>query len=84
MLGEIVVVRTFGGRPAIRRVWEVKGDVVMITTEEGHKTKNSSLVIGFPIRDVFKADDRMLQAVKNSREESIMDWGGFKPWQDSN
>ena len=55
--GELVIVRTFGGKPVERRVWDVGEAVVYVTNEEEFQKlvagKPALDPIGFPKEDVF-------------------------------
>jgi hypothetical protein len=57
MRGEIVIVRAHNDEPLVRRIWEVKGDVIYITNDEQLERHQSGLPmlwpVGFPSEDVF-------------------------------
>ena len=57
MRGDIVIVRTFGGKPAERRVWDTNDSLVYVTTDEEFAKlvvgKPALQPVGFPKEDVF-------------------------------
>lgn len=57
MLGDKVIVRTFGGTPAVRRVVAIGERVIYACTEDRfNRIKNGDDTIspvGFPIQDIF-------------------------------
>lgn len=57
MKGDLVIVRAFGGKPLVRRVWEVVDDKVYICNEETFqnllKGFDAFVPVGFPKSDVF-------------------------------
>jgi hypothetical protein len=76
--GEVVIVRTFGGKPAQRRVWDVGDTVVYLTNEDQFALliagKPALEPIGFPKEDVF-----CLPANKSTRKP--FRWAQLIPWQ---
>ena len=78
MRGEVVIVRTFGGKPAQRRVWDVGDTVVYLTNEDQFALliagKPALEPIGFPKEDVF-----CLPANKSTRKP--FRWAQLIPWQ---
>jgi len=76
MFGETVLVREFGGRPVICKVWEVTREKVYICTEENfeilkaHKDKpfpSNRFPIGFPKEDVFRYNPKRKAILDNWR-----------------
>jgi hypothetical protein len=55
--GEIVIVRTFGGKPVECRVWDVGDTLVYVTNDEEFEKliagKAALAPIGFPKEDIF-------------------------------
>ena len=75
MFGETVLVREYGGRPVICKVWEVTREKVYICTEENfeklkaHKDRpfpSNCFPIGFPKEDVFRYNPK--------RKAMLSDW----------
>lgn len=80
MHGETVVVRSFGGVPLVRKVWELGEDVVYLVTEDNFNllTKGDLRAIGpigFPKEDVFIFDTKYAESISRS----IPNWGNFRP-----
>ena len=77
MRGDVVLVRTFGGKAVKRRVWDVGHSVVYVTNDEqfAKLTAGKSAVepIGFPKEDVFKVTD-------NESSADTVDWARLAPW----
>ncbi len=74
----MVIVRTFGGKPVERRVWDVGESVVYVTNEEEFNKlvagKPALEPIGFPKEDVF-----CRPANKSSHKR--FRWSHLNPWQ---
>ncbi len=77
MRGEVVLVRAFGNRPVVRRVWAVDADVVLITDDEQFQrllsNEPAALPIGFQKADVFRFDPQYA-----GRDR--LDWSQLTPW----
>ena len=59
--GDLVVVRGFGGREAILRVWEVRPKGCMVCTEEGFQARlrgGEAPMVGFPLCDIIGLADK--------------------------
>lgn len=69
MKGDKVIVRSFGNKPLVRRVWEVAQDVVFICSEENYIALSSGkaglLPVGFPKEFVFRYNPKQ-DAVLNT------------------
>lgn len=53
--GDRVLVRGFGGREAVLRVWEIRPKGVMLCTDEGFEASmrgEEAPVVGFPFCDI--------------------------------
>jgi len=77
MRGDVVLVRTFGGKALKRRVWDVGDSVVYVTNDEQFERlslgKRAVEPIGFPKEDVFR----------NTATEPVgeaVDWSVLIPW----
>jgi hypothetical protein len=77
MRGDIVLVRTFGGKGLKRRVWDVGDSVVFVTNDEQFEKlvagKRAVDPVGFPKEDVFRDTE------SESGDGSI-DWSLLDPW----
>jgi len=72
MRGEYVIVRAYGGRPLIRRVWDVGEKVVYITNDQQLKlliegAGNAIGPIGFPKEDVFRYDREIVELLNDKQ-----------------
>ena len=58
MRGDTVIVKSFGDKPLIRKVWDVSKDVVFICNDENFETliegNKGLLPVGFHKDDVFR------------------------------
>ena len=58
MQGDKVIVRAYGDRPLVRRVWEVSSGAVFICSEENYKAlvngQEGLEPVGFPKEYVYK------------------------------
>lgn len=73
MRGEFVIVRAFGGKPLVRRLWDVGKHVVYITN-------NSDGPVGFPIEDVFKYDQELIEEMEALYRSGKWDWSKLTHW----
>lgn len=79
MRGDIVIIRTYGDIPLIRRVWDEDGnDIIYITNDEQFQLlidgKEALEPIGFPRRDVFKYDPELTSFMDRLYKEGKWDW----------
>lgn len=85
MRGELVIVRSYGGRPLLRRVWDVGRNVVYITNDEqlGRLTQGlpASMPIGFPMEDVFAYDPEIAACIESLYQTGRLDWSSLKRWE---
>ncbi len=81
MRGEIIIVRAYGDKPLIRRIWTIGKNVIYITNDEQFQLltegKKALEPIGFPVEDVFKYDPEIAKSI-NKR----CDWHKLKLWKD--
>jgi hypothetical protein len=63
MKGEKVIVRSYGNKPLVRRVWEVTPKVVFICSEENYQAlsngKDGLLPVGFPREYVYRYNPKI-------------------------
>lgn len=78
MKGEFVIVRSYGGEPLLRRIWDINGNIVYITNDEQYQIliKGESAIgpIGFPREDVFQYDKAMAELIGPYGENGKWDW----------
>lgn len=80
MRGDIVIVRSYGGAPLVRRIWEEDRNGVYITDD----IQLESLLaggyaiqpIGFPREDVFKFDPELAAEMDDLNK---WDWNKLTP-----
>lgn len=78
MRGDFVIVRSFGGIPLIRRLWDEGDHAVFITNDEQFqlltKGENAIEPIGFPREDVFKYDPELASLMDRLVKSGKWDW----------
>lgn len=83
MRGEQVIVRSYGGVPLVRRVWEEDEFGIYITNDEELPLllggKNARWPVGFPREDVFKYDTKMAASMDRLYKEGKWDWNKLEP-----
>jgi len=79
MKGQLVIVRSYGNEPLIRRIWEVRNHLVYIINDEEYKKLTSGQraiePIGFPKEDVFKYSPEILKILNHNVE-----WSKLEQW----
>lgn len=84
MRGDKVIVRSFGGRPLVRRVWAADEHGVYISAEGEYQKlsrgEEALSPVGFPREDVFRFDPE-IAAVAEHDGATLMDWGGLDHWE---
>jgi hypothetical protein len=81
MRGEQVIVRAYGGRPLIRKIWDIQEGAVLIV-EDGqfqlliNNDARAVGPIGFPKEDVFQFDP----VYAKSMNKKDPDWSILKPF----
>lgn len=77
MRGDVVLVRTFGGKAEKRRVWDVAEAVVFVTNDEQFERlaagEQAIQPIGFPKEDVFSC-------AANESYDGSVDWCQLVRW----
>lgn len=83
MRGDLVIVRAFGGKPLVRRIWEDAGRGVYITTDAIFKNllagDNKIQPVGFPREDVFKFDSGIAAVMDDLIQNEKWDWTKLVP-----
>lgn len=84
MRGDKVIVRSFGNRPLVRRVWGADEHGVYISAEGEYQKlsrgEEALSPVGFPREDVFSFDPE-LAAVMELDDGALMDWGRLSRWE---
>lgn len=79
MRGETVLIRAFGGRPFVARVWTIGRGVVFATNDETFEKlqagDESIWPIGFPLSDVFIFEEALAE------NSTSIDWRRARKWQ---
>ncbi|OGP50370.1 MAG: hypothetical protein A2Y79_11655 [Deltaproteobacteria bacterium RBG_13_43_22] len=78
MRGDFVIIRSYGGLPLIRRIWDEDEKGVYITNDEQLEYllsgKDALQPIGFPREDVFKYDPKFASTMENLYKNGEWDW----------
>lgn len=78
MRGDTVIVRAFGGKPLLLRVWSVGARVVYLTDDGGIERMRAGAEavppLGFPKEDVFKYEAAAAASLKR------VDWSKLTPY----
>jgi hypothetical protein len=84
MRGKTVVVRTFGDRPLVRRVWDADADAVYITDDVQYQRlvagEPALNPVGFPWEDVYEVEPSLIDAVEQIWQAGRWDWRRLRPW----
>ena len=79
--GEMVLVRTFGDRPVVRRVWDSAKGLIYICSDKQFDMmangEDSPPPIGFPANDVYCYDE---VSKKFLSSDGHMDWTKLNPF----
>jgi hypothetical protein len=88
MKGELVIVRSYGGKPLVRRLWDERETVIYITNDEQFQLllegKGGLEPIGFPREDVFKYDDDLARSMDVRYLAGKWDWDKLIPLVSTN
>jgi len=84
MRGDLVIVRAFGGKPLIRRVWNEVEHGVYITNDTIFKKlmagENGTIQpVGFPREDVFRYDPELAKDMDTLYCTGRWDWTKLVP-----
>lgn len=78
MRGQKVVVRAFGGKALVRRVWVADEDAVYVFDEQEFvlavRGQQTLLPVGFPRKDVFEYEPGL------EGHMASVDWRRLRPW----
>jgi hypothetical protein len=78
MRGETVIVRAFGGKPLIKKVWSLGARVIyLIDAEELEKLlagREALSPIGFPKEDVFRYDPELARDLEGVVWSELSNW----------
>lgn len=84
MRGDLVIVRSYGNVPLIRRVWDEDDCAVYITNDEQLQllieVKEALKPIGFPREDVFKYDPKLASSMDGLFKKGKWDWNKLVPF----
>lgn len=79
MKGQLVIVRAYGGKALIRRIWDVEKNLVYILDEENYQKlsrgQKALEPIGFPKEDVFKYHPEIAKKLNDKIE-----WTSLEQW----
>lgn len=86
MRGEFVLVRAFGKRPLIRRIWEVGEAAIYVVSDAQFQlmVENSPEAVGpvgFPKEDVFKYDKKCAKFTNDLHPFDAIEWDKLEPWE---
>lgn len=78
MRGDLVIVRTFGDIPLIRRLWKEDENTIYITNNEQYQILINGKIglepIGFPKKDVFKFSPELAPSIDQLYKTGKLDW----------
>jgi hypothetical protein len=77
MQQNLVILRSCGGRPLIRRIFEVTAKAVYVTDDS---RKDGLISLGFPLEDVFQYDPQMAAKAEQSYKSGKWDWKKLTPF----
>jgi len=84
MQGDLVIVRAYGGKPLVRRIWAEDETGIYITDDNQLKRliagKSAIPPIGFPKEDVFKYDPSLAAAIDDVSGNGGWDWNKLTPF----
>jgi hypothetical protein len=85
--GDIVVCRTFGGKPKVNRVWDTSLEAIYCCNEErfqamwrGEPFHPYQSPLGFPAEDVFGYDAALLAELESRWETDPAVWDKATPY----
>ena len=78
MKGELVILRTYGGQPLVRRVFEITDKAVFVTDDA---RKDGLISVGIPRDDVFEYDPNLAANADQLFKSGKWDWKKLKPFK---
>jgi hypothetical protein len=82
MRGDLVIIRTYGNLPLIRRVWDEDQYAIYITNDEQFKiltNKKDGFYLGFQQKDVFKFNPELAKEMEILYKKGEWDWNKLEP-----
>ena len=73
MKGTFVIVKAFGDKPLIRKIWGIGNNLVYIINIDDED--DSSKPVGFPIEDVYKYNEDI------AKKLDFIDWSKMENWR---
>ena len=81
MKGDLVIARSFGQKPVVRRVCDSTPELVYLCTEEQYILLNEGITnlhpIGFPRQDVFEYEESVLRELATDPSS----WNRLNNWE---
>jgi hypothetical protein len=74
--GELVIIKSFGGMPLIRRIYKLNEKVVYITCD----SMEGIISLGFPREDVFKYDPNVAFSMVQLYKTGKWEWNKLVPY----
>jgi hypothetical protein len=83
--GDLIVVRAYGDKPLIRRVWEVTDRAVYIHSEENYHKRKAGIdapdMVGFPRLDAYVYDPETFPPDTEGIRQDAAFWAALQPYQ---
>lgn len=81
-----MIVKAFGGKALVRRVWAVDANAVYVTDDAQFQRLTAGEegirpMVGFPPEDVFMYDPAVVVSLGRSDKEKL-DWSKLTTWRD--
>ena len=87
MRGQYVLLRAFGNKPIVRRIWDVTEDTVYIVSAENFERLTADLSglwpVAFPRSDVFHYDESLASLCNDGRPLTDEAWAQMQLWSPS-
>ena len=81
MKGDLVIARSFGQEPIVRRVWDSTPDIVYICPDERYILLNEGAAnlqpVGFPRQDIFEYEESVLKELTTDPSA----WNRLNKWE---
>lgn len=75
MKNSLVIIRACGEQPIVRRIFDVTKKAVYVTDD----SQKGIVSLGFPLKDVFKYEDKIAPLIENGCFDKKWDWNKLKP-----